>query len=362
MKVNKCFFLILMIIVSLGSSYATQLQKDAKYLVAYVDLNATGSLSMITDNGWKTPNIMIFGFMDTSTDNIRMDYLNSLRDIISKERSDGCLNFISIGGAVGTSNLLSQDPQVAASNIISQLSKYNTLLKNQANINSEIVGIDIDIEYVKSPLSEEIITTLAKKIHEAGYLVSIAPQPSTNLEEGSLVDPSNPYNLYFASQGHNNQYAQSIKKGYVDLVNLQLYNSGGDIIKFKGDITEKDPKFYRYMAEAVSNLFSEDCTKSKYPICIPNGTKIILGEVVNRSAGNSNTIYGDSEGWYNQKAIIDDLVNEVQIVLANKDNKFNHYDGLMYWSLNNDYYPSEYGNKDNYAIPGLFSESFAKLF
>ena len=306
---------------------------DSSWLnVAYIQLDATGSLAAITEAGIKALDIVVFAFADSTTPYINPANLKAMQDIINKE-NPGTVNLLSIGGETVSTIY---NPEEAISNICSQISEYNAQLKN-----GKISGVDLDLEH---GILSEVITTLAKGFKGKGHTVSIAPQIYTI---NGNIDVDNPVNLIFSSGGPRNSYGEAIKLGYVDYIFAQTYNTGG----FKvGEYEENKVEFFYAVAQALNNV----AVKLKK---IPDSTKIIIGEPANQGAGKKYTIFNPDAQTpvvpYDHKAILSQLLELVRSIQKDRQD-FARISGVMMWSSNNDYMPD--GWRDTYAITGGFSK------
>ncbi|MCP3966484.1 MAG: hypothetical protein GY750_03130 [Lentisphaerae bacterium] len=242
-------------------------KNDSSWLnVAYVQLDATGSLAAITEAGIKALDIVVLAFADTTSADINPSHLKAMQDIINKENPD-TINLLSIGGETVISI---PDPALVISNISSQITEYNNQLKN-----GKITGVDLDLE---NGIDVTTITKLAQGFKEKGYIVSAAPQIYTS---GSDIDIHVPVNLVFSSGGANNNYGIAIEHGYVDYILAQTYNTGGFKI---GGYEENQVEFFYAVSQALNSV----AVRLKK---IPDLTKIVIGEPANQGAGGNYTIF-----------------------------------------------------------------------
>lgn len=319
--------------------------KDGNPLKAsYLQLDAIGSLSSITSSGYATSNIMIFAFADISSKSSNASYLSAMQTAINNA-SSGTINFLSIGGQTATTGTINaQSVTSILSNVDAQIKAYNSALSN-----GKISGVDLDLE---NGIDADTIYALAKGFHDLGYAVSVAPQVYV-AQGSSAINSSSPTNLVLTSGAVGsdyNQYGKAISSGYVDYILAQTYNTGGFTID---GYSENSPTFFQKAALALNNVVSKDCTSS-VALCIPEHANILIGQVSNAGAsGTVNNVFGSNgTSSYDQSAILNTLLSYVNTALASEAG-YSYIDGIMQWSLNNDYMPSGWG--DSYATSGAFS-------
>ncbi|GEM_PF-829446 len=326
-------------------SVKTSVSNKSMTTVSYVQLDATGSLSAITGEGVKASNVIIFCFADPASSAANTGYLSSMKIIINQE-APGTINMLSIGGEKASAI---SDPSSAVSNVSAQIESYNRNLTN-----GTINGVDLDLE---NGIPAATITALAKGFKEKGLLVSVAPQVYTG--NGANVDSSNPTNLVLTSGGAlaaQSTYTPAIASGYVDYIFVQTYNTGGWTID---SLPENTVGFFKAAAKALNNCVKSDCsayTGSTASACIPVGTYVVIGEPANAGAsGTLNNIFAsDGSASYSQSTILNSLKTSIDEVIADPA-IYPYYDGVMMWSLNNDYTPTGWG--DLYAAAGGFSST-----
>ncbi len=325
-------------------------------VVGYIDFTAAASLGLIPTNAIKQYDIINLAFyldQNCNTEGVILA-LNKVLDA----HVDNMKIFLSVGGDKFP-GLDNTDINSFASNLINFISNINTKMGSKV-----IVGVDLDIEAGSNSAQ---ITALAKALHNAGYLVSIAPQASTvpfaayDVTHPSKVVIDHPSNFALVTSGSLNVYADSVASGYVDYINLQAYNSGPGVIAI-GDnmIDENNPMFHEYMAQVLNNLVSDNCgtmnpTTQFYNnnaiVCIPKTTKIIIGTVANKTAGGLNTMWReDNQTIQSDNTILDKFTQSV--ISATK---YPYYSGVMVWSLNNDCDPADYG--DTWGAHCMFSNN-----
>lgn len=311
---------------------------------SYLQLDAAGSLSAITASGYASSNIIIFAFANLSSSAVNPSYLSAMQTAINYE-SSGTINLLSIGGQYATPSVINT---ATASNIINIVSNEITAYNAQLT-NGRITGVDLDLE---NSIDAATITALAQGFKAKGLLVSTAPQVYSTGGSGSNVVPTSPTNLALTSGGANNQYAAAIAAGDVDYIMVQTYNTGGWTV---GGYAENQVQFFESVAQALNYTVESNCTGA-VNLCIPSGTKIVIGEVSNGGAsGTLNNIYASTGSTsYNQSNILSQLSSQITAMESDTTNYGNIY-GVMQWSLNNDYLPS--GWNDNYATAGGFSST-----
>lgn len=319
---------------------------------AYIDMSASGAVSMIQSSGYKAANVLIFGFADTSSSSTNSSYLSTIQTAINSE-SAGTINLLSIGGATGTASSMT-DTATVVSNIDAQIKAYNSSLSN-----GKIDGVDLDLE---GGFTADQITAIAKGFSDKGYLVSAAPQ--IYLSTGTTVDSSNPSNLVLTSGSpYSNQsnYTPAIANGYINYIFVQTYNTPNWTID---GYAESQVGFFKAVAKALNNSTKSDCSayaSSTTSVCIPEATNLVVGTVANAGgAYSSANIFGVAPGAsasscgtsYNQSSILTQLKTSIDEMIADTTN-YKYFDGVMMWSLNTDYDPKDY--YDCYATTGGFS-------
>lgn len=320
--------------------------KDGSMIKAsYIDMSATGAVSLIQAAGYKASNVLIFGFADTTSSLINNSYLKTIQTAIDSE-STGAVNLLSIGGATGSASDM-MDTDTVISNIDTQIKSYNSSLKN-----GKISGVDLDLE---GGFTAEQITALAKGFSDKGYLVSAAPQ--VYLSSGSNVDSSEPSNIVLTSGSPNSNqsnYNPALSSGYIDYLFVQTYNTPNWTIN---NYAESQVEFIQAVAKALNNSTKSDCSEfvnDTSTVCIPNTTNLVIGTVANAGgAYSSANIFGVAPGTsYNQASILSQLKLSIDEMIADTES-YKYFGGMMMWSLNTDYDPSDYG--DSYATVGGFS-------
>ena len=194
------------------------------------------------------------------------------------------------------------------------------------------------------------ITTLAQTLHNAGLVVSTAPQ---FVSLGGAINPAVPGNTVgFSSGGVANQYGEAISAGYVDYVQLQVYNQAQDV--FVDGTTITQVQSYSLFNQTINAMRSANCGSNQF--CVPNSTIVLLGVPVNAGAAGTS-IWGDlsqrSSSIYT--STLASLVSETAN-LINGTNNSGNFNGFMTWSLNNDYYSSFYQAAGS-SSPGQTSQA-----
>ena len=306
---------------------------------SYLQLSASGSLSSIPVAGYASSNIIIFGFADITSSTVNPGYLSAMQTAINSEAL-GTINLLSIGGQYVDTNTVNMSTAASIVSTVSQeVANYNSKL-----VNGKISGIDLDLE---NGIDAATISALAKGFTDNGLIVSSAPQVITT--NGLPVNSSNPTNLGLTSGGQNNQYGKAIAEGYIDYIMAQTYNTGGWTVD---GYEENNINFFTSIATALNNSVKSNCTNTSN-LCIPSTTQIVIGEVSNAGAsGTVNNIFASNGSTpYNQSTILTSLATQMNNVISTQSN----IDGVMQWSLNNDYLPSGWG--DNFAAVGAFSST-----
>lgn len=315
---------------------------------SYIDMSATGAVSLIQSQGYNAANVLIFGFADTAISTVNSGYLNIIQTAINSE-SAGVINLLSIGGATGDASTMT-DTATVISNIDAQIQAYNNQLKN-----GKINGVDLDLE---GGFTSAQIMALAKGFSDKGYLVSVAPQVYRSSSTYSNIDSSNPAGLVLTSGYPNSEqsnYTPAIASGYVDYVFVQTYNTGDWTID---GYSESQVEFFQAVAKALNNMTQADCSayiSDTSGVCIPDNSSIVIGTVANAAgANNEYNIFGVVAGTsYNQETVLSKLKLGIDNMIADTSN-YKYFNGVMMWSLNTDYDPTDYG--DNSAKVGKFSQ------
>lgn len=329
---------------------------NGQIVVGYIDGTAIGAFAVIPNTAYAKYDVIVVGFSacDATNYNCAKDADKGLLPIfqkISQYAKPGAKMLLSIGGENG-SHSFATNASASMPTLANALIADINYLNSQITTTTKISGVDIDVEAFASGVN---ITPLAKTLHEKGYTVAIAPQASTNgigtssPTSPSSVNPAKPSNFIMTASGtSNNDYGPAVAAGYVNYISLQAYNSGSGVIQINGS-NEGNPDFHQNIALVMNNLVSTNCgtlnpATNMYAngnqVCIPQGTKITIGTVANKTAGGAATM------WSNQTlsaagnaAILSAFTASVQVA-----KQYPNYGGVMVWALGNDYYPSAWGN------------------
>ena len=138
-------------VLSLISSMLVALPKDGMLKASYVQLDAVGSLAMITPEGIAASNIIVFAFADANASTPKAGYIDSIRSIVAQE-APNTVNLMSLGGQTVTSIA---NPTQAISNVDLQIKSINANLPSD----KKITGVDLDLE---NAIPADTILQLAK--------------------------------------------------------------------------------------------------------------------------------------------------------------------------------------------------------
>ncbi|NQU16446.1 MAG: hypothetical protein HQ564_00145 [Candidatus Saganbacteria bacterium] len=309
---------------------------------SYIQLGATGSLTQISSSGVAALDVVIFAFGDIATTSIDSSYLTWMQTFMDYGAADAVC-FLSIGGEYVTPEAINAAGGVntIVSNVVAQISSYNSGLTT-----GEIAGVDLDLE---NGVEAATIEALAAGFKAAGLTVCIAPQ--VFVSSGQAVDPANPTNLVLTSGGSlttTNSYGLAVASGNVDYIMVQAYNSGWITVN---GYYENQTQFLKGIANALSN--------ARTILSIPAATKVFVGTVANQCAGGQFNIFNPDLGWpfpvpYDHQAILNQLQTDI-VAMENDSTNYGNINGIMYWSMNNDYMPTAWS--DTYAVKGGFSKT-----
>ncbi|QHC57165.1 glycosyl hydrolase family 18 protein [Rathayibacter sp. VKM Ac-2760] len=311
--------------------------------VSYLQVGATGSLAQIDPAGVAASNVIVFAFADATSSTADPATLAAIQKIVDQE-SKGTVNLLSLGGQTVTRDTVNAATASAVgTRVVQQIADCNAKITG-----GRITGVDLDLE---NGIDAETISALGAAVDGAGLSLAVAPQ--VYLSSGTEVDPASPTTLTLTSGVHdgvNDQYAPLLKSGTVDYLLAQTYNTGGWTV---GGVEEKDPAFFTAISHALNSSVRTDCSAAS-GLCIPARTKVVIGQVSNAGAsGTANNVFGGSGATaYDQAAVLTGLASQWAAMKADPEH-FGHIDGIMQWSLNNDYAPSAWG--DTSAKPGAFS-------
>ena len=332
---------LIFLFVLLGVLFSVSaITKDKMLKAGYVDITATESLKAIPKEGVESCNIIVFGFADLHRDEMKDEELHSIKEILDKE-APGTKNFLSIGGHHTKPEHLPDTTDTIVHNIIGQMNHVNNCYGKD-----KIVGVDLDLE---NAISGDIIAKLAEEFKSHGWLVSIAPQMHTT--DYQPIVPSSPTNLGLTSgwsaEDIRDQYHEAVQSGNVDYIMLQPYNNKAVLIKEDGkEYNQNNGEFVKLIAKAMnhSDLFKK------------NKPKILIGTPNSQSAGVHSMFNPKNDDYpvhydYDQAGILKEFNKDIE-VMELMPNDYSNVDGIMTWSLNNDYSPSAF--KDASATPGAF--------
>jgi len=336
-----------------GNSF-TSVPAGSILRVAYVDAFAN-TFAGIPAAGFAAPDILIYAFVQSGLTSPVLDSaLISAITSAAPKQSAGSKTFISIGGQNGSSATLSNTATVV-SNVSAGIKALNATLP-KAN---QVVGVDLDLE---NGISAATISALAVGFKQAGFLVSIAPQPIAGPVQAAPwnapnVDPASPNGvtgvssaLYLSSGSTSNDYGAAIASGNVDYIFAQAYNTGPGAVNI-GQCAETQICIVGQLATALNNLVKTSCAGSTgTPLCIPSTTRYAIGLPSIRGAAGTYTIWQPPTGApYNDQTILSALAAEINKAPLNGKN------GIMTWVLNADYSPGKDPYNDSYACTGGFS-------
>lgn len=310
-------------------------QFDSNFIrAAYIDASAPTALAKIENKGYQTPNVLIFGFADINTSSMSSTMQKAIEKAANLA-SVGTINLLSIGGQNATSTM---NVDSVVNNVSNQIDNYNK------SHSVPIDGVDLDLE---NNITSDTIKTLAAKFKSKGYIVTGAPQ--VYLNTGSNISSTSPNNLVLTSGGSVNSYQAAITAGLFDVLFIQTYNTSGFTID---NISEKDPKFYTAVTNALAKVDNQLQCDDDVDICIPSKTKVVVGTVANAgAAANTSNIFGAYQTNYNQATVLGQLSSDID-ALANKYAPV-EYAGVMMWATTNDYDPADYN--DSSAKAGAFT-------
>ncbi len=265
--------------------------------------------------------------------------------------------FLSVGGATADSSYFTKENvPIIVESVSSQAAGFT--------------GIDLDLE---NDIDAEVIQGFIEGFKKKGFEVSIAPQLVSY--DGNAIDPSNPgVNLGMANSLNAKQFNDAIRNCAPgckpDYIFLQCYNTPVPVlIDGKQDNNaEQNPKILTSMYNALNTLLDTEYDEKTAPCAmgkLPN-VKVAIGFPCNGGAGNANTIYKPNMNAinipvvikdgnvtspsYNQSEVLTELYDQVSSFQWDKN-----VQGIMTWSLNNDYMPKWY--QDNFAVRGLFCQT-----
>ncbi len=327
--------------------------------VGYVQLSGQHDAKLIRFPGIQSCNVIVFAFAPLEGEDLPTsprDFKDEISYIMCNAAKDTKF-FYSVGGATYDNTQINKDTvDNIVKSVVSQIEKINAMAKEKCG-GRKIVGVDLDLEGGGNAIDAETIKLLTNKfkstkVNGENLLVSWAPQLVENrtgkvdTDPNGNIDSNKPDNLGLVTGGFNNQYGEvltSEEPAYPDYIFLQLYNTLGFTVD---GFNESQTGIFTAAANAMENYINNIDKNSKI--------KVAIGLPSNRGAGNADTIFSayDEYGeWapYVQSKVLDDIKG--QIVNRSWDGVVQ---GVMTWSLNNDYSPSLY--QDGSAKAGAFCQ------
>lgn len=337
-------------------------------VVGYIDKSSIGAFASIDNSAFKKYDIIVVGFADCNPASCGTpnETMIGTAERVAANAKPGAQLLLSVGGEndsapfAPTSANPAQMPAFA-----DKLVSYMDEINKKITLGPKLTGVDLDIEVWNSG---ENITALARALKSKGVTVAVAPILAT--VGGSEVSSKNPTTLSLTAGGMvYSDYSGALADGSVDYLFVQAYNGGGSgVISIDGK-TMLFPEFHDRVAEAMHNLVKDSCLPMngvKYSngamVCIPKSanTKIMIGTVANWSAGGAeetrNHMWAHMErSAAGNKAILNSFNASVQ-----KAKSYHYYNGVMVWSIGNDYWPSAWSN-DTWDPVGAFTNNIVNL-
>lgn len=341
-------------------------------VVGYVDKSSTGAFASIKNEAFKQYDIIVVGFADCNpaSCNTPSKLMIDTAAHVAANAKPGAQLLLSVGGQNDSqpfSPNASNPSQMPA--FADKLVSYMNQINSNITSGPKLTGVDLDIEVWNSG---ENITALAKALKLKGSIVAVAPILAT--VGGSQVSSKNPTTLSLTAGGMQySDYSGALASGNVDYLFVQAYNGGDAEVISIDNKTMLTPDFHDRAAEAMHNLVKDSCfpmNGNKYAngamVCIPKSanTKIMIGTVANYSAGGAweNGIEYRNHMWKymeksaaGNKAILNAFNASVQ-----KAKSYQYYNGVMVWSIGNDYFPSAWSN-DTWDPVGAFTNNIVNL-
>jgi len=334
---------------------------SVKLRVGYVQLSGEHSAKYIASEGIQSCNVIVFAFAsniikDATPENSPYKFMEEIQYIMDNSSSDTKF-FYSVGGETNDNTVINPTtiPKEIHPNVLSQIKYINSNVTGGL----KITGVDLDLEGGSAnPISSDSISTLTNLFQNDKFEVSWAPQLVSLGGAGSTIDAGDPKELGLASGGFNNQYGDVLTndKATPDYIFVQCYNTSGFTVTGADGkkYSESDTGLFTVGVTALNNYFTNIVQK-------PN-IKVAYGFPSNRGGGgypSMATIFAPASGetWnlstsYDQATPLNIIKNELSILNPSIPLPVN---GIMTWSLNNDYYPKLY--QDNFAVTGLFCET-----
>lgn len=325
---------------SINAQSNTNIATDNMTKAAYVDITASGSFATIPTSGFASANVLLFAFADLTSTTIPTAQAVNIKTAMLAKPAGTTTYLLSLGGALATPSLINMSTtKTVINNVIMQINNYNATYGSAG----KITGVDLDLE---NDITSEVIAELAKGFKAQGLTVTAAPQ--VYLNSGTNIDSKQPTNLVLTSGGNQNTYQMALNAGNIDTLFVQPYNTSGFTID---GIDEADVHFIKNTAKALNNVVNASCSGSN-TICIPEKTQILIGTVANKGAG-WYSMFQNNTSAADQQNTLNTLASDIAL-MKNNNPDYSHINGIMVWSLGNDYDPKDYSSP-NAATPGAFS-------
>eukprot|EP00906_Rhabdomonas_costata_P014082 RCo020210 len=288
-----------------------------------------------------------------------MNYYSECKYIADFVSSDAEI-FYSVGGA----NICNTTINVnTVSDVVSKVCSQITDLKGC--FKQGITGVDLDMEggwpHKSQSIDGQTIADLIDGFKAAGYKVSLAPQLTAT--DGNDIDPAKPcINLGLASGLYdgNCQFNKAIQLATKspDYIFLQCYNTGGFTLGGYGD---NDPEILTAVFTAMNNLVSTKYDSQAAPMSISMAphVQIAIGFPANGASGNDATVFyptNPKPQLFNNAPLSDynpgGVLSQLKSQAATLNWGAGNVQGIMVWSLNNDYKPKWF--QDDFAQTGGF--------
>lgn len=277
-----------------------------KLIAGYLDITATGSalkvnMSQAVKDGY---NMVIFGF--AKVNGTTVSSYNDSAKTITKEKQDqaraaGMKTLISFGGQINTF-----EPGTLNTNQVQELAQ------NMVNFVKEngFDGIDFDLEVEINPIMLRDLLQDIKNI-DPNIILSAAPQIN---------------NGRFVTHGTDEGYRDAIALGLFNYLFLQEYNTSPQ--------------------NEVSFISSSYQTLKQQ---VPSTTKLVIGEPTAAVAAGTMSIYHPTA----DKTLTTPEATASMLPELKQINQDAQYGGVMGWSLNVDYSPTDYAAPNH--VPGSFA-------
>ncbi|WP_119328572.1 glycoside hydrolase family 18 protein [Cysteiniphilum halobium] len=290
---------------SLLATHAFALTANNKVIAGYLDVTATGSALQVNmkeaaSDGY---NMVIFGFAKvngTVVSSYDQAAGTTMKEKLAQAKAAGMQTIISFGGASNTFN-----PGILDS------TQIETLAQNMVDfvkVNG-FDGIDFDLEIKTDPIMLRDLVEDIKRIDQ-NIMLTAAPQINNN----ALV-----------TTGSNEDYQAAVATGDFTYLFLQEYNT----------IPENNINF-------ISNSFYD--IKQQ----VPSTTKLVIGEPTAAVAASNISLFHSGKETLTTPEVTAKMLNQLK-----KINMDPQYGGVMGWSLNVDYAPSDFSDPNH--IPGSYA-------